>query len=60
MPRPRRNPFLSLWLSAANRVAGAARGLATAAVRRQQRAGAKAIAETWTGGAAKRPRRPKG
>ena len=55
-----RNPLMSLWLSAANRVAGAARGLATAAVRRQQRAGAKALAKAWTGGTAKPARRGKG
>ena len=33
-----KKPWLSLWLSAANRSAGAARGLWTAEMRRQQNA----------------------
>jgi len=33
-----RNPFMSLWLSAANRVANTGRGLAMAATRRQRAA----------------------
>jgi hypothetical protein len=33
-----KNPWLSLWLSAANSAAGAARGFWTAQVRRQQKA----------------------
>jgi len=37
MPNPwtSKNPFMSMWLSAANRSAGAARGTATTAARRQ-------------------------
>lgn len=37
MPNPwtSKNPFMSLWLSAANKAAGTARGKATAAARRQ-------------------------
>jgi hypothetical protein len=31
----KKNPFMSLWLSAANRVAGSLRGQATAQARRQ-------------------------
>src|SRR5215210_2673684 len=33
-----KNPFLSMWLSAANRAAGPARGFWTAEMRRQQKA----------------------
>jgi len=33
-----KNPFLSLWLSAANRAAGPVRGFLTAEMRRQQKA----------------------
>jgi hypothetical protein len=34
-PWTSKNPFMSMWLSAANRSAGTARGKATAAARRQ-------------------------
>ena len=34
-PWIRKNPLMSMWLSAANRSAGTARGKATAAARRQ-------------------------
>jgi hypothetical protein len=37
-PLTKKNPFLSLWLSGANRVAGTGRGLWLAAARRQQTA----------------------
>ncbi len=41
----RKNPFMSLWLRTANRVAGSLRGHATAQVKRQlQAAAADAIA----------------
>lgn len=33
-PWTRKNPFLSMWLSSANAVAGSARGHATAAAKR--------------------------
>lgn len=33
-----KNPWMSMWLSAANRAAGPARGFWTAQVRRQQKA----------------------
>jgi hypothetical protein len=33
-----KNPWMSMWLSAANRAAGPARGFWTAEVRRQQKA----------------------
>jgi hypothetical protein len=43
MPYPltKKNPFLSLWLSAANAWAGAARGAMTAAAKRQMAAALK-------------------
>ncbi|MFC7475075.1 hypothetical protein ACFQS7_11975 [Dankookia sp. GCM10030260] len=41
IPWTKKNPFLSLWLSAANAWAGAARGPMTAAVKRQMAAGLK-------------------
>ena len=34
-PWLKKNPFMSMWLSGANKVAGAARGLAAAAVKRE-------------------------
>ena len=34
-PWGKKNPFLSMWLSGANAIAGAARGRATAEARRQ-------------------------
>ena len=34
-PWLKKNPFMSLWLSGANKVVGAARGLAAAAVKRE-------------------------
>ena len=42
-PWLKKNPFMSLWLSAANRVAATVRGQATAQARRQVKA---ATAET--------------
>jgi hypothetical protein len=48
-----RNPFLSLWLSAANSWAGAMRGLWTAELHRQQTAAANELIrqtiDFWTG-----------
>lgn len=37
MPNPwlKKNPFMSMWLSAANRIAGTMRGQATAQAKRQ-------------------------
>ena len=63
-----KNPFMSAWLSGANKVAGAARGQAAAAIRREsERASRDALAdanaqvlEFWTaalGGSAKRKTR---
>ncbi len=41
-PMGKKNPLLSVWLSAANAWAGAARGLAAAEMGRQRKAAAKA------------------
>jgi hypothetical protein len=41
-PWTKKNPLLSLWLSAANAWAGAARGVMTAAAKRQVAKGLKA------------------
>jgi hypothetical protein len=40
-PMGKKNPLLSVWLSAANAWAGAARGLMTAEARRWQKSAAK-------------------
>lgn len=37
-PWPKKNPFMSLWLSEANRMAGSLRGQATAQAKRQVKA----------------------
>jgi hypothetical protein len=60
-----RNPFLSLWLSAANSWAGATRGLWTAELHRQQTAAANEMirqtiefwTRTWTAPLADKARR---
>jgi hypothetical protein len=39
-PWLKKNPFMSMWLSSANRIAGSLRGQATAEVNRQLRAAA--------------------
>jgi hypothetical protein len=48
-----KNPFLSLWLSGANRVLGAARGHAMNEMRRQQgialRKAQKSMLDFWAG-----------
>ena len=46
-PWTKRNPFLSLWLSGANRVAGKARAAATAAAKRQQTQLVRQAARNW-------------
>ena len=50
-----KNPFMSLWLSAANRAVGTGTGLWKAAVRRQQTAAlneaSKVFTSFWLGGA---------
>lgn len=43
-----KNPWMSLWLSAANKAAGTARGLWMAEAQRQQRAFARELARAWS------------
>lgn len=55
MPNPwlKKNPFMSLWLSTANAVAGKARNQAAASARRQSQAAitqaAQEVMSFWTG-----------
>ena len=62
-PWTTKNPFMSAWLSAANKVAGSARGQATAAVKRQaasiQADAAKQVVDFWSGKATPAPARKK-
>jgi hypothetical protein len=54
-----KNPFMSMWLSNANRVLGMGRGLVTAEMRRQQNAATKeALRAVGLGGAAKTKKKP--
>jgi hypothetical protein len=50
-PWIRKNPFLSMWLSGANAVAGSVRGKATAYARKQAASamtqGTKAVTDFW-------------
>jgi hypothetical protein len=58
-PWTKKNPFMSMWLSGANSVLGAARGQAAAQVKRQAsestNAATKQILSFWTGGIALPP-----
>jgi hypothetical protein len=60
-PWTTKNPFMSIWLSSANKVAGSARGHATAAVKREaasiQTQAAKQVLDFWTGKTAATPTR---
>jgi hypothetical protein len=51
-PWGKKNPFMSMWLSGANAVAGAARGRATAEVKRQASTAvsksARQMTDAWT------------
>jgi hypothetical protein len=62
-PWTTKNPFMSLWLSSANKVVGTARGQATAAARRQaaslQADAARQVVDFWTGKTTSPPRRTK-
>lgn len=62
-PWTTKNPFMSAWLSAANRAGNSARGQAVAATRTQvavvQAAAAKQIVDFWSGKAPAPPRRGK-
>ena len=54
-----KNPFMSMWLSNANRALSVGRGLVTAEMRRQQSAAAKEAMRTMgLGGAAKSKKKP--
>ncbi len=44
-----KNPFMSLFLSQANRVAGTVRGHATAAVKRETAKNMRQLTQVWTG-----------
>jgi len=58
-PWTTKNPFMSIWLSSANKVMGSARGQATAAAKRQvasvQAEAAKQVIDFWSGKAAPSP-----
>ena len=45
-----KNPWMSMWLSAANKAAGAARGFGTAELHRQQKTMAKEAARAFGSG----------
>lgn len=55
------NPFMSIWLSSANKVMGTARGQATAAAKRQlasvQAEAVNHVIDFWSGKAASSPSR---
>jgi hypothetical protein len=59
-----KNPFMSVWLSSANKVAGSARGQAAAATKRQvasvQAEAAKQVLDFWTGKSAAPARKAAG
>ncbi len=63
-PWTMKNPAMSMWLSAANRVAGSARGQATAAAKRQvaatQAEATSQILDFWSGKTTKAASRKKG
>jgi hypothetical protein len=52
-PWTKKNPLMSMWLSAANKAAGAGRGQATSAARREigaaQSEAARQITDFWSG-----------
>lgn len=52
-----KNPFMSLWLSNANRALGIGRGLMTAEMRRQQSSAAKEMMRAVGLGSAAKPKR---
>lgn len=53
-----KNPWMSLWLSAANRAAGASRGLWTAEMQRQQQTLQREVLKAWGLGGATPARKP--
>ena len=48
-PWTKKNPFLSMWLSGANALAGRARSAGAAEAKRQQTGLAKQTARLWSG-----------
>ena len=58
-PWGKKNPLMSMWLSSANRVVGAARAQATGAAKRQAAAtqadAMKQIVDFWSGKSSKPP-----
>ena len=55
-PWLKKNPFLSMWLSGANAVAGSARGQMTAQINRQSKAVAAAVAKEFVAAALTPPK----
>ncbi len=47
-PWPKKNPFLSMWMSGANRVVGTARAHATAAIKREASQAARSATSVGT------------
>ena len=43
-----KNPFMSMFLSSANKIAGSARAQATAAVKRESAKSARQVTKAWT------------
>ena len=62
-PWTKKNPFMSMWLSGANAVAGSVRGRATAEAKRQAATamtkGVKQMVNFWSGGLMTSPPRAK-
>jgi hypothetical protein len=62
-PWGKKNPFLSMWLSGANAIAGAARSRVTAEAKRQASTAmtrsAKQAADAWTGALTGKPAAPR-
>lgn len=62
-PWTTKNPFMSLWLSSANKAMGSARAQATAAAKRQlataQAEAAKQVVDFWSGTTKPPPSRKK-
>lgn len=56
-PWTKKNPLMSIWLSAANKAAGSARAQTSAAAKRQaasaQASAVQGVLDFWTGGVAK-------
>ena len=53
-----KNPFMSMFLSAANKIAGSARAQATASVKRETAKNARQITKAWADAAVPTPPAP--